>query len=224
LLACMLTAALAVSAHAQSKENDRLENSGRVMKEIMDIPDNIPQSVIDKADCVVVLPSVLKAAFVIGASYGRGVMTCRTGDNMRGPWGAPTMMALEGGSFGIQAGGQATDFVLLLMSERSASSILTSKVKIGGDASAAAGPVGRNASAETDVTFRAEILTYSRARGLFAGISLAGSTLRPDNGGNQALYGRKISSKDIVLKAAVPPPSSAQLLLQTLNAHSPKHS
>ncbi len=224
LLALMLTTALAASAHAQSKENDRLENSGRVMKEIMDIPDNIPQSVIDKADCVVVLPSVLKAAFVIGASYGRGVMTCRTGDSMRGPWGAPSMMALEGGSFGLQAGGQATDFVLLLMSERSASSILTSKVKIGGDASAAAGPVGRNASAETDVTFRAEILTYSRARGLFAGISLAGSTLRPDNGGNQALYGRKIPSKDIVLKAAVPPPSSAQLLLQTLNAHSPKHS
>ncbi len=222
--ALMLIAALAVSAHAQSKENDRLENSGRVMKEIMDIPDNIPQSVIDKADCVVVLPSVLKAAFVIGASYGRGVMTCRTGDNMRGPWGAPTMMALEGGSFGLQAGGQATDFVLLLMSERSASSILTSKVKIGGDASAAAGPVGRNASAETDVTFRAEILTYSRARGLFAGISLAGSTLRPDNGGNQALYGKKISSKDIVLKGTVPPPPSAQLLLQTLNAHSPKHS
>ena len=224
LLAFMLAAALVLSAHAQSKENDRLENSGRVVKEIMDIPDNIPQSVIDKADCVVVLPSVLKAAFVIGASYGRGVMTCRTGDNMRGPWGAPTMMALEGGSFGIQAGGQATDFVLLLMSERSASSILTSKVKIGGDASAAAGPVGRNASAETDVTFRAEILTYSRARGLFAGISLAGSTLRPDNGGNQALYGKKISSKDIVLKGAVPPPPSAQLLLQTLNAHSPKHS
>lgn len=223
VLACMLAAVLALSAHAQSKEQDRLENSGRVMKEIMDIPDNIPQSVIDKADCVVVLPSVLKAAFVVGASYGRGVMTCRTGENMRGPWGAPTMMALEGGSFGIQAGGQATDFVLLLMSERSASSILTSKVKIGGDASAAAGPVGRNASAETDVTFRAEILTYSRARGLFAGISLSGSTLRPDNGGNQALYGKKISAKDIVLKGAVPPPPSAQLLIQTLNAHSPKH-
>ncbi len=224
LLALMLTTALAASAYAQSKEQDRLENSGRVMKEIMDIPDNIPQSVIDKADCVVVLPSVLKAAFVIGASYGRGVMTCRTGENMRGPWGAPSMMALEGGSFGLQVGGQATDFVLLLMSERSASSILTSKVKIGGDASAAAGPVGRNASAETDVTFRAEILTYSRARGLFAGISLAGSTLRPDNGGNQALYGKKISAKDIVLKGAVPPPPSAQTLLQTLNSHSPKHS
>jgi lipid-binding SYLF domain-containing protein len=220
----MLTTALAISAHAQSKEQDRVESAGTVVKEIMDIPDDIPQNVIDKADCVVVLPSVLKAAFIVGASYGRGVMTCRTGGNMRGPWGAPTMMALEGGSFGLQLGGQATDFVLLLMSERSASSILSSKVKIGGDASAAAGPVGRNASAETDVTFRAEILTYSRARGLFAGISLAGSTLRPDNSANQALYGKQISAKDIVLKGAVPPPPSAQLLLQTLNAHSPKHS
>jgi SH3 domain-containing YSC84-like protein 1 len=223
LLALIFITAFAVSAHAQSKEQDRVESAGTVVKEIMDIPDDIPQNVIDKADCVVVLPSVLKAAFVIGASYGRGVMTCRTGDNMRGPWGAPSMMALEGGSFGLQAGGQATDFVLLLMSERSATSILSSKVKIGGDASAAAGPVGRDASAETDVTFRAEILTYSRARGLFAGISLAGSTLRPDNSGNQALYGKKISAKDIVLKGAVPPPPSAQLLLQTLNAHSPKH-
>jgi len=223
LLAFMLIAVLALSTYAQSKEQDRVESAGTVVKEIMDIPDNIPQSVIDKADCVVVLPSVLKAAFIVGASYGRGVMTCRTGANMRGPWGAPSMMALEGGSFGLQLGGQATDFVLLLMSERSASSILSSKVKIGGDASAAAGPVGRNASAETDVTFRAEILTYSRARGLFAGISLAGSTLRPDNNANQALYGKSISSKDIVLKGAVPPPPSAQLLLQTLNSHSPKH-
>jgi lipid-binding SYLF domain-containing protein len=219
----MLMAALALSANAQSKEQDRVENAGRVIKEIMDIPDDIPQNVIDKADCVVVLPSVLKAAFIVGASYGRGVMTCRTGENMRGPWGAPTMMALEGGSFGLQLGGQATDFVLLLMSERSASSILSSKVKIGGDASAAAGPVGRNASAETDVTFRAEILTYSRARGLFAGISLAGSTLRPDNSANESVYGKKLDAKDIVLKGAVPPPPSAQLLIQTLNAHSPKH-
>lgn len=223
LLALILTTALVAPVHAQSKEQDRVESAGTVVKEIMDIPDDIPQNVIDKADCVVVLPSVLKAAFIVGASYGRGVMTCRTGDNMRGPWGAPSMMALEGGSFGLQLGGQATDFVLLLMSERSASSILSSKVKIGGDASAAAGPVGRNASAETDVTFRAEILTYSRARGLFAGISLAGSTLRPDNSANQALYGKKIPAKDIVLKGAVPPPPSAQLLLQTLNAHSPKH-
>ena len=218
-----LMAALAIPAHAQSKEQDRVENAGSVIKEIMDIPDDIPQNVIDKADCVVVLPSVLKAAFIVGASYGRGVMTCRSGDNMRGPWGAPTMMALEGGSFGLQLGGQATDFVLLLMSERSASSILTSKVKLGGDASAAAGPVGRNASAETDVTFRAEILTYSRARGLFAGISLTGSTLRADNNANEALYGKKIPAKNIVMKGAVPPPPSAKLLLQTLNQHSPKH-
>ena len=218
-----LIAALAIPSHAQSKEQDRVENAGSVIKEIMDIPDDIPQNVIDKADCVVVLPSVLKAAFIVGASYGRGVMTCRSGDNMRGPWGAPTMMALEGGSFGLQLGGQATDFVLLLMSERSASSILTSKVKLGGDASAAAGPVGRNASAETDVTFRAEILTYSRARGLFAGISLTGSTLRPDNNANESLYGKKLDAKDIVMKGAVPPPPSAQLLLQTLNQHSPKH-
>jgi len=218
-----LMAALAIPAHAQSKEQDRVENAGSVIKEIMDIPDDIPQNVIDKADCVVVLPSVLKAAFIVGASYGRGVMTCRSGDNMRGPWGAPTMMALEGGSFGLQLGGQATDFVLLLMSERSASSILTSKVKLGGDASAAAGPVGRNASAETDVTFRAEILTYSRARGLFAGISLTGSTLRPDNNANESLYGKKLDARDIVMKGAVPPPPSAQLLLQTLNQHSPKH-
>src|SRR4029077_3513125 len=198
LLAFMLTAVLALSTYGQSKEQDRVESAGTVVKEIMDIPDNIPQSVIDKADCVVVLPSVLKAAFVVGASYGRGVMTCRTGDNMRGPWGAPSMMALEGGSFGLQVGGQATDFLLLLMSERSASSILSSKVKIGGDASAAAGPVGRTASAETDVTLRAEILTYSRARGLFAGISLSGSTLRPDNDANESLYGKKLDAKDIV--------------------------
>src|SRR5580693_5384104 len=224
LLAVFLLTIISAPAFAQKKEADRVANAGRVMHEIMNIPDDIPQSVIDKADCVVVLPSVLKFAIGIGGSYGRGVMTCRGGKNFEGHWGAPTMMALEGGSFGLQLGGQATDFVLLLMSPRSARSILESKVKIGGDASAAAGPVGRNASAETDVTFRAEILTYSRARGLFAGISLAGSTLRPDNGGNQALYGKSISSKDIVLKGAIPPPPSAQLLLQTLNSHSPKHS
>jgi SH3 domain-containing YSC84-like protein 1 len=223
LFVLALMAAIAIPAHAQSKEQDRVENAGKVMKEIMDIPDDIPQNVIDKADCVVVLPSVLKAAFIVGASYGRGVMTCRSGDNMRGPWGAPTMMALEGGSFGLQLGGQATDFVLLLMSERSAGSMLSSKVKLGGDASAAAGPVGRNASAETDVAFRAEILTYSRARGLFAGISLTGSTLRADNNANEALYGKKIPAKNIVMKGAVPPPPSAKLLLQTLNQHSPKH-
>ena len=225
-LACGVAAILAMAfgpaTAAQGKEQDRVENAGKVMKEIMDVPDDIPQSVIDKADCVVVLPSVLKFAIGIGGSYGRGVMTCRGGASFHGHWGPPTMMALEGGSFGLQLGGQATDFVLLLMNERAASSILSSKVKLGGDVSAAAGPVGRNASAETDVAMRAQILSYSRARGLFAGISLAGSTLRPDNDANKRLYGKEVAAKEIVLHHAVPPPPSAKLLLATLNAKSPR--
>jgi SH3 domain-containing YSC84-like protein 1 len=205
------------------KEADRVKAAGDVISQIMNIPDDIPQDVIDKADCVVVLPSVLKAAFIFGGSYGRGVMTCRSGRTFHGPWSAPTMMALEGASFGLQLGGQATDFVLLLMSPKSAANILSSKVKIGGDASAAAGPVGRNASAETDITMRAEILSYSRARGLFAGISLAGSTLRPDNDGNKNLYGQAVTAQAIVFDKAVPPPPSAALLLRTLNKRSPKN-
>jgi lipid-binding SYLF domain-containing protein len=205
------------------KDEDRLENSGQVMKEIIDIPDDIPQSLLDKADCVIVIPSVLKAAFIIGGSYGRGAMTCRSGDDFQGPWGAPTMMALEGGSFGFQLGGQATDFVLLVMNPRGASSILNSKVKLGADASAAAGPKGRDAEADTDVTLRAEVLTYSRARGLFAGISLEGSTLRPDNDANKRIYGKKLDAKEIALHNAVPPPPSAKLLIDTLAQHSPKN-
>src|SRR6266403_1388803 len=189
LLLLALLALTTATSSAQKKEQERVQNAGTVMKEILNIPDDIPQSVLNKAECVIVLPSVVKFAIGIGGSYGRGVMTCRGGDNFKGKWGAPTMMALEGGSAGLQLGGQATDFVLLLMSPKSASGILTSKVKLGGDASAAAGPVGREASAETDVTMKAEILTYSRARGLFAGVSLQGSTLRPDNDANKDLYG-----------------------------------
>jgi lipid-binding SYLF domain-containing protein len=220
----MFTASTLRADDDPTKETDRIQNAGQVVKEIMNIPDNIPQSLIDKADCVIVFPGVLKAAFIVGASYGRGVMTCRRGDNFNGSWGAPSMMALEGASFGFQAGGQATDFVLLVMNEDGAKGILASKVKIGGDASAAIGPVGRNASAETDVTLRAQILTYSRARGLFAGVSLAGSTVRPDNDANERVYGKKVSARDIVLHRAVPPPPSAKLLLSTLTKHSPKHS
>lgn len=208
-------------AFAQDKEQDRVENAGKVMKEILAAPDSIPQSVLDKADCVVVLPSVLKFAIGVGGSYGRGVMTCRGGKTFKGRWGAPTMMALEGGSFGLQLGGQATDFVLLLMNSRAASSILSSKVKLGGDASAAAGPVGRTASAETDVAMRAEILSYSRARGLFAGISLEGSTLRADNGANKNLYGKDVSAQAIVFDHAVPAPASAKLLIATLQKATP---
>lgn len=205
------------------KENSRLENCGTVVQEIMDIPDDIPQDLIDKAFCIIVYPSVVKAAFVVGASYGRGAMTCRSGEHFNGPWSAPTMMALEGGSFGLQIGGQATDFVLLVMNGRGANSILSSKVKLGADASAAAGPKGRNAEASTDVTFRAEILSYSRARGLFAGISLAGSTVRPDGSANEDLYKHKVSPQDIVFKGAAPVPTSAQKMISYLNKKSPKN-
>jgi lipid-binding SYLF domain-containing protein len=223
VVALSLMGLMVLPAFGQDKEADRVVAAGTVISEIMNVPDDIPQSVIDKADCVVVLPSVLKAAFIVGGSYGRGVLTCRSGRNFRGPWSAPSMMALEGASFGFQLGGQATDFVLLLMSPTSASNILKSKVKIGGDASAAAGPVGRNASAETDVTLRAEILSYSRARGLFAGISLAGSTLRPDNDGNKKLYGKDVTADAIVFDKAVAIPPSAAKLLGTLNRKSPKN-
>jgi SH3 domain-containing YSC84-like protein 1 len=216
-----LLATLALPADAQKKEEERVENAGKVMEEILRAPDSIPQSVLDKADCVAVLPSVKKFALGIGGSYGRGVMTCRGGKEFKGKWGAPTMMALEGASFGLQLGGEATDFVLLLMSSKSASSILASKVKLGGDASVAAGPVGRTASAETDVTMQAEVLTYSRARGLFGGVSLEGSTLRPDNDANKDLYGKKIDAKDIVLEGAVKSPPCAVTLISTLDKASP---
>lgn len=212
-------------AHAddKAKDEERLRNSGEVITEILNIPDNIPQELLDKANCVIVIPSVIKGAFGIGGSYGRGAMTCRSGDNFRGPWGAPTMMALEGISFGFQLGGQATDFVLLVMNPRGAGAILSSKVKLGADAAAAAGPKGRNAAAATDVTMRAEVLSYSRSRGLFAGISLEGSTLRPDNDANERIYGKKLDAKEIALHGAVPVPSAARVLIGTLNQHSPKN-
>ena len=216
-----LLATLALPAYAQEKEQERVENAGKVMQEILNAPDSIPQDVLDKADCVVVLPSVKKFALGVGGSYGRGVMTCRGGKDFKGKWGAPTMMALEGASFGLQLGGEATDFVLLLMTSSSASSILSSKVKLGGDASAAAGPVGRSASAETDAAMKAEILSYSRARGAFAGVSLEGSTLRPDNDANKDLYGKKIEAKEIVLDGAVKAPPSASTLISTLDKVSP---
>jgi SH3 domain-containing YSC84-like protein 1 len=211
------------AADKEEKDEDRIKDAGKVLTEILNVPDDIPQDLLDKAACVVVFPSVLKAAFIVGASYGRGVMTCRTGPDFNGHWGAPTMMALEGGSFGLQIGGEATDFVLLVMNERGASGILSSKVKLGGDASVAAGPVGRTASAESDVTLRAEILSYSRARGAFAGVSLEGSTIRPDNDANHRIYGEKLSAKDIVLRHETPAPPAAAQLIETLNARTPRH-
>ncbi|HUK30611.1 MAG TPA: lipid-binding SYLF domain-containing protein [Candidatus Acidoferrum sp.] len=215
--------AIPLLAADKDKDEERLRNCGMVMKEILDIPDDIPPLLLNKAECVIVMPSVIKGAIGIGGSYGRGAMTCRTGDDFKGPWGAPTMMALEGGSFGVQLGGEATDFVLLVMNDRGASGILTSKVELGADADAAAGPKGRDASAVTDATMRAEVLSYSRSRGLFAGVSLKGSTLRPDNEANERLYGKKISAKEIALHGAVAAPSAAQTLLSVLQAHSPKN-
>src|ERR1700751_1807387 len=223
LLAVVAICPSSASAADNEKDASRLENSGTVLKEILDVPDDIPQDLLDKADCVVVFPSVLKAAFIVGGSYGRGAMACRRGEHFRGSWGAPSMMALEGGSFGFQIGGEATDFVLLVMNERGASGILTSKVKLGADASAAAGPVGRTASAETDATLRADILSYSRARGAFVGVSLEGSTIRPDNGANKKIYGREMPARQIVLSGKIAVPPAARMMVSTLDSRTPRH-
>ncbi len=203
-------------------EQDRLQNAGKVMQEILNVPDDIPQDLIDKARCVVVMPSVLKAAFVVGGSYGRGTMVCRTGKDFTGPWGAPAMYALEGGSVGLQIGGEATDFVFLVMNDRGAGSLLRTKVKLGADASVAAGPKGRSAAADTDAYMRAEILSYSRARGVFAGISLEGSTLRPDEDANRKLYGNSTSATKIITESDVSAPSSAHDLIAALQKSSPQ--
>lgn len=204
---------------AGKKEQERLQEAGTVLKEVLDIPEGVPKDLLEKAECVVVLPSVKKGAIGIGLSYGRGAMVCRTGENFTGSWGAPVMMALEQGSLGWQLGGEATDFILLLMSPRSANGVLTSKVKLGADASAAAGPKGRTAEAATDATMRAEILTYSRARGLFAGVSLSGSTLRPDGGANENLYGHKVIAKQLARQGGGP--FAGALLASTLNSAAP---
>jgi lipid-binding SYLF domain-containing protein len=218
---CLLFAAAAV--YAATKEQKRLENCGVVMQEILNIPDNLPQQVLAKAECVIVFPSVLKLAFGMGKDYGRGAMVCRTGKNLNGPWGAPAMYALEGDSIGMQIGGEATDLILLVMNQRGVSSILSSKIKLGGDASAAAGPKGRDASADTDLWMRAEILSYSRSRGLFAGISLEGSTLRPDNKANERIYHRKITARAILLDNRVSIPRTGRHLVRVLQANAPRN-
>ena len=225
LFACVLICACVSVAFAteNAKEEDRVKEAGQVLKEILNIPDDIPKDLIDKAECVIVLPSVKKFAIGIGGSYGRGVMTCRSGTHFTGPWGAPAMYALEGGNIGLQLGGEATDFVLLVMNPRGAESLMGSKVKLGADAAAAAGPKGRTSTAATDVVMRAEILSYSRSRGLFAGVSLEGSTLRPDNRANEKLYGKKLSVKEILRQGKVPVPPSGTELAALLNKYSPKN-
>src|SRR6202022_87950 len=223
--ACFLLANLAFAKSpdegSAKDENNRLRTAGKVLQEILDISDNISQDLLDKARCVVVLPSVVKAAFIVGGSYGRGVMVCRRGKDFSGPWGAPVMMALEGGSVGFQIGGQATDFVILVMNPRGVDSLLHSKIKLGADASIAAGPKGRDAQAATDVTFRAEMLSYSRARGVFAGVSLEGSTVHPDDEANRRLYGRDISAQQIITESRVEAPPAAHELIAVLQKASP---
>ena len=215
-------AAIALTAYAANKEQQRLENCGVVMHEVLDVPENIPQAVMDKAECVIVFPSVLKAAFVFGGEYGRGAMVCRSGEHFHGPWGAPAMMALEGGSAGFQIGGEATDLVLLVMNQRGADAILSNKVKLGGDASVAAGPLGRDASADTDASMRAEFLSYSRSRGLFAGLSLEGTTVRPDDDATADVYGRKLTAREIVINGHTVVPVSGRHLVTVLEKHSPR--
>ncbi len=222
-VAALIALLLPLAAFAQEKEQERLKDAGRVLQEILDIPDNIPQELLDRAECVIVLPSVKKFAIGIGGSFGRGVMTCRSGGNFTGPWGPPAMYALEGANIGIQLGGNATDFVLLVMNPRGATSLLKSKVKLGADAAATAGPKGRTAAAATDVVMRAEVLSYSRARGLFAGVSLEGSTLRSDGGANKNLYGRDLSATDIIRDHKVGTPGAGQHLVSVLNQKSPRN-
>ncbi len=222
-LTVCLFAAPALAGAKDEKEEDRVKDAGQVLKEILNIPDDIPQDLLDKAECVVVLPSVLKAAFGVGGSFGRGVMICRSGAHYTGPWGPPALYALEGVSIGFQLGGQATDFVLLVMNPGGARSLLSSKVKLGADASAAAGPKGRTAEGATDVVMKAEILSYSRNKGLFAGVSLEGSTLRSDGSANEKLYGKKLDAKEIIVEHKVATPACAKELVSLLNTKSPKN-
>lgn len=223
-LIAALCLCFATLSFAEDKEDQRLHDSYTVLKEILATPDNgIPRDLLDKSECVIVFPSVKKAAFVVGASYGRGVITCRSGQDLRGPWSTPAMFALEGGSVGFQIGGQATDFVLLVMNEAGANSVMSSKVKLGADASVAAGPVGRATSAETDVVMKAEILSWSRSRGVFAGISLEGSTLRSDNGANKAVYGKDLTAREIVRQGEVKPTEAGKPLVDLLDKTTPKH-
>jgi lipid-binding SYLF domain-containing protein len=215
--------ACSVFASDESREQKRLEACGQAFKEIMDIPDGLPKELLNKAECVIVIPSVLKFAIGVGGDFGRGAITCRTGEHFTGPWSAPALFALEGANIGFQLGGQDTDFVLLVMNAKGANSILGSKVKLGANASAAAGPKGRAAAADTDIVMKAEILSYSRSRGLFAGVSLEGSTLRSDGSANNKLYGRRLSAKEIVRQGKVSVPASGRELVALLDKVSPKN-
>ncbi len=194
-------------------ERERVKESGDVLKQILDMPDNgVPLSVLRGSKCVIILPSVKKVAIGVGATYGRGVMTCRTGADYRGPWSAPIMMASSGGNIGLQLGAQATDFVIIAMNDQGAKSLVSNKVKLGADASVAAGPVGRTAEASTNASMQAQMLSYSRSRGVFGGVSLSGATLRPDGGANENLYGREVTPQQIMAGQVQMPPEASELI------------
>jgi lipid-binding SYLF domain-containing protein len=224
LLFLPLCFCLVLQVAAQEKEDHRLQESYDVLRDVLNTPDKgIPHDLLDKAKCVIVVPSMKKGAFIVGASYGRGVMVCRSGENFTGTWSAPAMFALEGGSFGFQAGGEATDYVILVMNDKGARSVMSSKVKLGGEASIAAGPVGRSSSAETDAAMNAEMLSWSRSKGIFGGVSLEGSTIRSDDEANKKLYGKDVNAKEIIIQGEVKTPAAGQSLDQLLNSSSPRH-
>ena len=220
VVACFV--ALSVAAlGAQNKEQSRLETCGVVMEEILGVEENIPQDLLDKAECVIVIPSMMTVAAGLGGNFGRGAMVCRSGKLYDGAWGSPAMYTLQGGSIGLQIGVESTDLVLLVMNPRGVDALLGSKVTLGGNASVSAGPKGRSVDASTDATMRAEILSYSRSRGLFAGVSLSGASLRPDNDANREVYGIKHTARRIVTGTALTVPDSGQHFVNVLQKNSP---
>ena len=209
-------------AKAADDQADRVTRAAQVFKELANAPNGLPINLLNKASCVIILPSVKKAGFIVGAQYGKGVMSCRTGNDFNGPWSSPIMMQSSGGSFGLQAGGQATDFVILVMNDDGARSVMKGRAKLGADASIAAGPVGRDAEASTTATMNAQMLSYSRAKGVFGGVSLSGTSLGPDDGDNEKLYGKKISAQEIFAGNAQAPAASSELISE-LQTTSPKN-
>ncbi len=219
ILCLLLISGLAAfAAESKSEVAQRLENAAAVLHEIMATPDKgIPEDLLDKANCVVIVPGLKKGAFIVGAQYGKGFVTCRKA----GAWSAPAAVKIEGGSVGLQIGGQETDAILLVMNENGAKRLLSDKFTLGAEGSVAAGPVGRTSTAQTDAKMSAEILSYSRSRGAFAGLALTGATLRPDEDSNAALYGKKLTSQEIV-DGQVKAPSAASKLLAELTRYSPR--
>lgn len=214
---CILAAPLLLTA-ADHDGVQRIGKAQQVLDEIMAAPDKgIPRDLLEKSECIVIIPSMKKGAFIVGAQYGKGVTLCRTGPARA--WSGPSTVRVEGGTFGLQLGGSETDLIMLVMNKNGAQRLMSSRFTLGGNASAVAGPVGRSVTAETDATMRAEILSWSRSSGVFGGIALKGSTLRPDDDDNRAIYGKDVNHRDILM-SKVPPPASAQGLIASLTRYS----